>query len=92
LLSPEHPVGRFKAAFFARLGYQRLDWTRLEADLRYLATTGDALPGPVSPYGAKFRVRGILQGPAGRRAMIETVWLVQTDEETPRFITAFPGD
>jgi hypothetical protein len=92
LLSPEHPVGRFKAAFFATLGYQRSDWSRLSADLRQLATTEPAVPGPASPYGAKFRVRGILQGPAGRRAVLETVWLVRSGEDIPRFITAFPGE
>ncbi|HKH48502.1 MAG TPA: adhesin, partial [Thermoanaerobaculia bacterium] len=26
LLSSEHPVGRFKAAFFANVGYTRQDW------------------------------------------------------------------
>jgi hypothetical protein len=34
LLAPEHSVGRFKAAFFAALGYQRPDWSRLASDLR----------------------------------------------------------
>jgi hypothetical protein len=92
LLAPEHPVGRFKAAFFAALGYQQPDWSRLASDLRRLAATGDVLPGPASPYGAKFRVRGILQGPAGRGVLIETVWLVRAEEELPRFVTAFPGD
>lgn len=27
LLSPSHPVGRFKAAFFASLGYTQANWT-----------------------------------------------------------------
>jgi len=33
LLSESHPVGRFKAAFFLRLGYSGKDWQRLEEDL-----------------------------------------------------------
>ena len=34
LLSPAHPVGRFKAPFFAALGYAQEQWQQLEADLR----------------------------------------------------------
>lgn len=34
VLSPVHPVGRFKAAFFGSLGYRQDDWPRLESDLR----------------------------------------------------------
>ena len=92
LLSPEHPVGRFKAAFFATLGYTPANWSQLAHDLRQLAVWGEALPGPASVYGAKFRVRGILQGPSGRPTVVETVWIVRVGEDRPRFVTAFPGD
>ncbi len=34
LLSTSHPLGRFKAAFFATLGYTEEDWELLRADLR----------------------------------------------------------
>jgi uncharacterized protein DUF6883 len=37
LLSTSHPVGRFKAPFFASLGYTNANWRRLEEDLRDLA-------------------------------------------------------
>jgi len=37
LLSPTHQVGRFKAAFFAALGYSQQNWADLEQDLRNLA-------------------------------------------------------
>ena len=34
LLSPTHPVGRFKAPFFAALGYTQDEWNVLQDDLR----------------------------------------------------------
>jgi hypothetical protein len=34
LLSTSHPVGRFKARFFAALGYTAAIWQQFEADLR----------------------------------------------------------
>lgn len=43
LLSPSHPVGRFKAAFFSSLGYTQEDWKQLEADLRRQHLTKDAV-------------------------------------------------
>ena len=68
LLSTSHSVGRFKAPFFARLGYTRANWRRLEEDLLNLAVSGDAELGRDSPYGQKYEIRGILNGPSGRSA------------------------
>ena len=44
LLSPSHPVGRFKAPFFTALGYSQDQWPRLEADLRAQHLLQDAEP------------------------------------------------
>jgi len=37
LLSPSHPVGRFKAVFFAALGFSQADWPALRDALLELA-------------------------------------------------------
>ena len=34
LLSPAHPIGRYKALFFRTLGYDQTSWQQLETDLR----------------------------------------------------------
>ena len=92
LLSPEHPVGRFKAVFFRSLGYERSDWPRLQADLRALCRSGTATEVQPSEFGEKFEVRGILVGPFGRGAETVTVWMVRNGESFPRFVTAYPGE
>ena len=92
LLSREHPVGRFKAVFFESLGYSADAWQQLEADLRALAIAGEAILGDQTKYGQKYEVRGTLNGPSGRGASVVTVWIVRWGEETPRFVTAFPGE
>ena len=92
LLSKAHPVGRFKAAFFEALGYSAEDWPQLESDLRDLAITGDATLGRHTKYGQHYEVRGTLRGPSGRDAQVTTIWIVRSNEESPRFITAFPGE
>ena len=91
MLSREHPVGRFKAAFFEALGYTQADWRRFERDLRALCRSCDAVEGQASPFGRKFEVRGTLTGPAGRHGDVVTVWVVLVGDDVPRFVTAFPG-
>ena len=92
LLSTSHPVGRFKALFFASLGYTVTDWQRLEQDLLALAGSGDAESGRESPYGQKYEIRGTLNGPSGKSATVLTVWIVRFESDVPQFVTAFPGE
>src|SRR5690606_24964500 len=89
LLSPDHPVGRYKAAYFRSLGYSKETWQYLEADIRRLATF-DATRIEVSDYGEKFTVRGTLVAPNGKSASTITVWIVRSGEDFPRFVTAYP--
>ena len=91
LLSPEHPVGLFKARVFARAGYTRRDWQRLQADLRVAAERGDATAGLALPYGQPYEVHTILQGPSGRSLALVTIWIIRNGEDVPRFVTAYPG-
>lgn len=91
LLSPHHPIGKFKAAFFARLGYRQELWIELADDLRSIAVLHDAVPGQPSQFGHKFEISAILTGPSGKSAHIVTVWMVRYGEEVARLVTATPG-
>ncbi len=91
LLSLEHPVGRGKARFFAALGFRRAEWPALEAALRQLAREGEARLDEATPFGQKYRVRGTIQGPTGRMAVVDSAWIILVGEDVPRLITAFPG-
>ncbi len=91
LLSSQHPVGRFKAAFFARLGYTRSSWARLRDDLLAVALSGEVTLGEAPAYGQKYEVRATVEGPTGRRADIVSVWIVLKGQDRPRLVTAFPG-
>lgn len=48
LLSPAHPVGRFKAPFFVALGYAQDQWPQLEADLHAQHLSQEAQPATTS--------------------------------------------
>jgi hypothetical protein len=91
LLSPSHPVGRFKANFFSELGFSQDLWQELEGQIRVHAQSGDVALGSASEYGQKYIVRGDLRGPSGRTARILSVWIVRRGDTVPRFVTAYPG-
>ncbi len=90
LLSPLHPVGRFKATFFGGIGYSRDDWERLARDIRAIVNVEEATPRESSRFGQKYEVRGTLVGPSGFQARVVTVWIILNGEHAPRFVTAFP--
>ena len=91
LLSPSHPVGRFKSSFFNALGFSVADWETLREALLALARSAEAEPGQRSPFWQKFEIRGNLQGPSGRQASVVTVWMFPNGRDTAHFVTAFPG-
>ena len=91
LLSPSHPVGRFKSRFFRSLGYTPENWESLAEALLRVAETGDAEEVP-SPFGRKFAVLGEIPNEDGEPAPILTVWIISPGDENPRFVTAYPQE
>jgi uncharacterized protein DUF6883 len=91
LLSPVHPIGRYKALFFRTLGYDQTSWQQLETDLRSLASL-PAEPLESNEYGTKYAIIGPLAGLNGRVAEIVTVSIILAGDAVPRFVTAYPKD
>ena len=91
LLSAHHPLGRFKARFFASLGFAAENWSELERAFREQHLTEEAEPAETTEYGQAFIVRAILRGPTGSSAPVVSVWFVRIGEDVARFITAYPG-
>ena len=91
LLSGSHPVGRFKARFFRALGYTQENWEDFAALLRSVAKSEDAEEVP-TPYGRKFRIRFELDGADGETVPILTIWILPSESEPPRLVTAYPEE
>lgn len=91
LLALTHPVGGFKARFFAALGYSAEHWQEFEFDLRRQHLTQDAESGESTAHGQPFTIRAILTGPNGQSAMVLSVWFIVRTREVPHFVTAYPG-
>ena len=91
LLSPEHPIGRYKATFFRSLGYGPEGWETLQTDIRALLG-GDAEELESTDYGKKYGITGSLTGPNGRSAPVVSIWIILVGENVPRFVTAYPEE
>lgn len=90
LLSKSHPIGRFKAAFLARAGFDASSSPDLTSAILHLAQTGDATLGETSKYGQKYSISGILRGPTGIAVEVTTIWILSAPDAPPRLVTVFP--
>ena len=88
LLSKTHPVGRFKARVFNAIGFDEDTLEAFVAELRRIASSGEASVVEDFPFGRKYTVPGDLKGAAGSVAVL-TVWIVESAQE-PRLVTVRP--
>ncbi len=90
LLSKTHSVGRWKARFFHALGFNETNGDILEQRLLSIAHFKDVKDVETSVHGMKYIIDGGLQSPTGSFVQIRTVWIIDTDQIYPRFVTAYP--
>ena len=90
LLSETHSVGKSKAKFFHTLGFSQTELDFLEQQLLQVAHTTAVTDVMASPYGTKYVLDGVITTPIETSARIRTVWIIETGEEYPRFVTAYP--
>ena len=90
LLSPTHPIGHFKAVFFARAGFGSESVAEFIAAVRHHAANGEAKTVETSEYGQKYLISGILTGPNGTNLDVLSVWILQTQGGVPRLVTVYP--
>ncbi|MCK4728450.1 MAG: hypothetical protein KAT27_05975 [Desulfobacterales bacterium] len=91
LLSETHAVGRAKAKYFRSLGYTEANADQLADALLMIAKPKGVSQEVTTPYGTKYVVEGDLFTPIGTTVRIRTVWVVESHDERPRFVTAYPA-
>ncbi len=63
---------------------------RLAEDLIRIAQQYPVVQSSETPYGTKYVIDGELLSPSGVRAWVRTVWIIESESEEPRLVTAFP--
>jgi hypothetical protein len=89
LLSPVHPVGRFKARVFKALGFDVATVEAFVAEVRRIASEGDVSEVEDFEFGRKYTVPGELRGPIGS-ARVLTVWIQDSGRQDVRLVTVRP--
>ena len=85
-----HPVGRAKAKYFRVLGYNEENAVQLKEGLLTVAADGMVAEVIDTPFWTKYVVDGDLLTPTGARAQVRTIWILETGQSVPRFVTAYP--
>ncbi|MGP1347256.1 MAG: DUF6883 domain-containing protein [Phycisphaerales bacterium] len=96
LLSPTHPVGRHKCAYFQSFGFSQANPAEFGGALVRHAIDNTVHETELTPFGTKHTVEGPLTTPDSRNPTIRTVWMMITPPAVsnrtpvPRLITAYP--
>jgi hypothetical protein len=91
LLSESHPVGCSKATFFRSLGFREANASSLETGLLQIAQECNVIEVESSPHGVKYVIDGAVATPLGEAVVLRTVWIVESEGDRPRFVTAYPA-
>ncbi len=90
LLSEAHPDGKSKAKLLRAVGFDETNIDILEQGLLLIALSQDVSQVVQSPHGVKYIIEGNLPTPLGGFVTLLTVWIIDTGQEIPRFVTAYP--
>ncbi len=90
LLSRTHPIGRHKAVFFEAFGFTTAGWQSLAEALLTHASDYELTTVEDSPFGKRYVIEGIMTMNDGRAILMRTVWFIDSGEDVPRFVTAYP--
>jgi hypothetical protein len=90
LLDPAHPAGGSKARFLHQFGFAAEPWEHMARQLRQHVQTNEVVEVRQKERGVSYAVNGPLDAPDGSRLQVRSVGFIETDKETPRFVTAHP--
>ncbi len=90
LLSETHKDGKSKAKFFRKYGFNEENVDLLEKELLNLARDREVTEIEPTEYGIKYKIVGTINTPVEKTISILTIWIINTDQDCPGFVTARP--
>lgn len=91
LLSETHEIGKHKATFFKRFGFDISDVQAFRNSLIEHSIERDIERQEETGFGDKYELRCDIQTPDKRNPCIITVWIIEKGKEVPTLITAYPS-
>lgn len=90
LLSETHEVGRSKAKLLRAFGFNDSNVGMLGEELLNIVRTQDVVEVLTTGHGTKYVIDGEIKTPSERTLKLRTVWIIDTGQTEPRFVTARP--
>lgn len=90
LLSEIHPIGKSKAKFFKKYGFDSSNSKELEQELLIIALNNEVTGTKETIYGVNYVIEGVIISPKRKPFKIKTVWFVEAEEKIPRLVTVIP--
>lgn len=90
LLSTQHPVGKSKAKFFNKIGFNNKNSTLLEQQLLNIAKNNEVNKILESSHGKNYQINGQITTPESKAVHLTTVWCIKVEDTKPSFVTAYP--
>ncbi len=92
LLSDSHEIGKHKADFFKRYGFDISDIEAFKNSLIQHSKEREIEQTKNTEYGNKYELKCELQTPDERNPCIVTVWLIENGKQNPTLVTAYPAN
>ncbi len=94
LLSSTHKTGKYKAAFFEKIGFNSANEKEFKEALLAIAHKNKVTNVTESIdegifYGKKYEIVGNIKGPLGN-ADIKTIWIILRNKKEPKLVTVTP--
>lgn len=83
-------MGKSKARFFRAVGFEASHQQLLNDTLLDVARSAEIRELVTSPFGTKYVVEAAISTPVGTRVQVRTVWIIETSQQNPRLVTAYP--
>jgi len=90
LLSSEHPIGKFKAAFFRKHGIFSESWKSVHDQLLAMAGSAEVERVEQTRFGRKYLISGILRGDSEHEIHVWSVWVILHGDDKPRLVAVYP--
>ena len=90
MLSETHAVGKSKAEYFRSYGFDIGNTGQLTQGFLAIARNAQVAGSEESLYGTKFILDGELETPKGVMIRVRTIWIIEANQDIPRFVTAYP--
>jgi len=92
LLNETHEIGKHKADFFKRFGFDLADIVTFKDSLILHTIDRDIEKTKISDFGIKYELKCEIRTPDERNPCIVTVWIVENGYDDPKLVTAYPAN